>query len=336
MNQILSFANIGRSEKQLKKVTSFFCFFIIVFAVILVVEGIIGYQNVKSDYADIDTPTLDVKCLGEKIYIKVNSSIGVQKVIYSWNDGLEDVIEKTGDKEFSFVIDSKNGTNDLNIKITDSDGNKVTYNPIKIQYDNELIDHNTSDNNSPEDTQNNENSNDAIENWQEAISKDKTKPTISLDASTVKGKIKIIAKDNVRMDYVTYSWNGEPSVKITGLSNGEMELTAEIDALSGENNLTIVAYDKAGNSTTIDKKVHGAVKPEINVTRSGDEIVVKITHKTNITKIEYNFNYQVETLDNINKTEYELRLPLKDGENFIIITAYEAYTKSEYKGKTIK
>ena len=48
------------------------------------------------------------------------------------------------------------------------------------------------------------------------------------------------------------------------------------------------------------------------------------------------FNNEEKTIDNIEGNSYDLSFDLKDGENFVIIRAYEGNVKSEYKGKTTK
>ena len=53
-------------------------------------------------------------------------------------------------------------------------------------------------------------------------------------------------------------------------------------------------------------------------------------------EIIYNFNGQEKTIDNINQKEYQLKLDLIDGTNYVIVNAYNQNNKSEYKGKTTK
>ena len=201
----------------------------------------------------------------------------------------------------------------MNLEIVDSEGNQIKYDPIKISY---------------------ENTSEDGENWQVAVNNDKTEPIVSLGAK--KGKVTINASDNVRMSYVTYSWNGGEETKITGLSEDEKSLSAEIDVLKGDNKLIVRAYDVAGNVATVEKDVHGTDGPEIKVKKENDEIVINVEDQFGITKIYYNFNGEEKTIENINEKTYEIRLKLIDGENYVIIEAYENNVKNEYKGKTTK
>lgn len=317
MNQILSFKTIGNSKVQLKKVIKFFSVFIIFFGIILATEGAFGYYQNKNKKVIIgETPNISIKRNNDITILNITSKIGVHKIIYSWNDGIETTMEKSGEKELEVEIPTMLGTNDLNIKIVDSNGNTITYDSVKIAYDG---------------------AQDTNENWEEAVKNDKTKPILTVES--VKGRIVITAKDDVKMSYVTYSWNGEEENKVTGLSDDEKSLTTEIDSRSvkkGTNKLVVKAYDKAGNVETVEKEVQGANGSEIQVNQEDDNIVIKVKNDINITKIIYTFNGEEKTIDNINKNEYEFKLPLKDGENKISISAYADSLKSDYENTFTK
>ncbi len=317
MNQILSFQTIGNSKIQLKKVIRFFSIFIILFALILVIEGSFGYYKNKNKKVIIkETPDINIQRDNGTTILNITSNIGVQKVIYSWNDGIEDSVEEGGKNNVEVKIPTTIGTNNLNIKIIDSNGNTIVYDPVKISYE--------------------ENQEENV-NWEEAIKTDKTKPKISIES--VKGKIVITATDDVKMSYITYSWNGEEENKITGLSENEKTLTTEIDSTNvkkGINKLIVKAYDKAGNVETVEKEVQGANGSEIQVNQENGELVINVKNDINITKIEYNFNGEEKTIDNINQKEYTFKLQMKDGENKISISAYADSLKSDYQNTFTK
>lgn len=170
--------------------------------------------------------------------------------------------------------------------------------------------------------------------WETAVANDKTEPMVSLSSES--GKVIITATDDVLMSYVVYSWNGGEEITVTGLSDDEKSLIAKIDALKGDNKIKIKAYDKAGNVKEIEKDVHGTDGPQINVKRDDEKIFINVSDQYGITKIEYNFNNDIKTIENIEGTNYDLTLDLKDGENTIIIDAYEGTVKNEYRGMTTK
>lgn len=316
MNQILSFQSSENGQRQIRKNVRSFAVFIILFALILIGEG--GwrlYQN-KNKKVYIDTPTINITRNGAKTILDISSDIGIQKIFYTWDDGIENEIVKTGEKQVTEEISNNIGIYDLTLRIVDSNGNTITYDPVKIAYE-----ENGTEDNSDVD-------------WTVLVANDKTMPTVSLSAA--QGKVVIEAVDDVLMSYVTYNWNGGEETTVTGLSEDEKTIKAEIDVLKGDNTLYVKAYDKAGNVNEYEREIHGTDGPEITVKREGDEIIVNITDEFGITKIEYNFNNEEKVIDNISETTYELRLPLVDGENFIIISAYESNVMKQYKGKTTK
>ena len=326
MNQILSFKNTENGRKILVHNTKYLCVFLIIFALILAGEGAWKlYTNLNKQVA-VDKPVITGNINYGKTLFNVKSEVGVKKIAYTWNNGEENVIEKSGETDFDFEVNNPIGVNELSIKAYGTDGGIVTYDTIKIVYD-EPEDDGMGD---PDEVIN------PITDKQAAIDNDKNAPTISLTAEP--GKVVITASDDVMMSHVTYSWNGGEEVKITGLSADERTLSAKIDSLKGDNKLKIKAYDKAGNVKEIEKDVHGTDGPTISVKKDVEkgQLIINVSDEFGITKIEYNFNNEEKTIDNIEGNTYEFRLDLKDGENFIIINAYEGNVKKEYKGKTTK
>lgn len=317
MNQILTYKTEKSKKIKLEKNLRFFVVVIIVFGIIFLAEGITGLIKGKNANIKIgETPQINITKAEGNTILNIKSNIGIQKLIYSWNDGIEETLEENGKTNFEAEIPTTIGTNKLNLKIIDSNSNTIIYEPITINY---------------------ENDNPTAEELEQAISNDKTKPTISIESK--KGKIVITAKDDVKMSYVTYKWNDGEEQKVTGLSSDEKTLTAEIDSKNvkeGTNKLTVNAYDKAGNVETIEKDVQGAKGSEIVVNQENDNIVINVKNDINITKIEYNFNGEDKTIDNINQKEYQFTLQLKDGENTIKISAYNDTLKSDYENKFVK
>ena len=323
MNQILMFRNTENSQKIIKKNAKHLCIYLILFALILVGEG--GwklYSNLKKEVYVIK-PEITGNIELDKTIFNVKSEVGIKKIAYAWNNGEETIIDKSGEKEFSFEVNNPIGVNELALKSYAVDGSTVTYDTIKIVYDEPDDEFGGPDAEIPQEV-----------DKKTAIENDKNPPTVSLSAEP--GKVIITVSDDVMMDYVAYSWNDGEEVKITGLSADEKTLSAKIDAMKGDNKLKIKAYDKAGNVKEFEKDVHGTDGPEISVTKNDTQLMIKVTDEYEITKIEYNFNNEEKTIDNIEGNTYEFTLDLVDGENFIIIKAYEGNVKKEYKGKTTK
>ena len=319
MNQILMSRTAEDSEKQLKKVIKFFAVFIILFGLVFIAEGAWGYLKIKNRKVKINTPDISVEKSTDVTVLNIASDIGISEVKYFWNitsEGIKGntIEEKTnGQKNVRIEIPNLNGTNELNLEILDSNGNIIKYEPIIISYNIEDL---------------------AEEDWETAVSNDKTKPTIKLEGSN--GKVKVIASDNLRMSYIVYKWNDGEETTITGLSDDEKYIESEIEVLEGENKLTVKAYDRAGNEEVVEKTIQGVKGPSIKVIREDEQIVINIDDDDKITKIVYNFNGEEKTIENINEKTYEIRLDLVDGENYVILDAYRDDIKSSYKGKTTK
>lgn len=325
MNQILMFRNTENSQKILKKNTKHLCIFLILFALVLVGEGGWKLYTNMNKRVFVVKPEITGNIESDKTIFNVKSEVGIKKIVYSWNHGQETTIAKSGEKDFKFEVSNPIGVNELSLKSYAVDGSTVTYDTIKIVYDEPDDQFGGPDADIPPEV-----------DKKTAIENDKNAPTISLTAEP--GKVIITASDDVMMDYVSYSWNGTEEVKITGLSADEKTLSAKIDALKGNNKIKVKAYDKAGNVKEVEKDVHGTDGPTIDVKKDVEkgQLIINVSDEFEITKIEYNFNNEEKTIDNIEGTTYEFRLDLKDGENFIIIKAYEGNIKKEYKGKTTK
>ena len=323
MNQILMFRNTENSQRIMKTNAKHLCIYLILFALILVGEG--GwklYTNLKKEVY-VSKPEITGNIDLDKTVFNVKSEVGIKKITYAWNNGEETTINKFGEKEFSFEVNNPIGVNELALKSYAVDGSTVTYDTIKIVYDEPDDEFGGPDAEIPQEV-----------DKKTAIENDKNPPTISLTAEP--GKVIITVSDDVMMDYVAYSWNDGEEVRITGLSADEKTLSAKIDALKGDNKLKVKAYDKAGNVKEFEKDVHGTDGPEISVTKNDTQLMIKVTDEYEITKIEYNFNNEEKTIENIEGNTYEFTLDLVDGENFIIVKAYEGNVKKEYKGKTTK
>lgn len=323
MNQILMFRNTENSQRIIKTNAKHLCIYLILFALILVGEG--GwklYTNLKKEVY-VSKPEITGNIDLDKTVFNVKSEVGIKKITYAWNNGEETTINKSGEKEFSFEVNNPIGVNELALKSYAVDGSTVTYDTIKIVYDEPDDEFGGPDAGIPQEV-----------DKKTAIENDKNPPTISLTAEP--GKVIITVSDDVMMDYVAYSWNDGEEVRITGLSADEKTLSAKIDALKGDNKLKVKAYDKAGNVKEFEKDVHGTDGPEISVTKNDTQLMIKVTDEYEITKIEYNFNNEEKTIENIEGNTYEFALDLVDGENFIIVKAYEGNVKKEYKGKTTK
>lgn len=133
MNQILSTENINNKNKGAKKssgskdirsVTKFFAFGLLVFGIFLVINS--SYAMLKNDGAkakkDVGEPTIEIEEKGEdKLLIKVMHEDDVATLTYSWNNENPTTVKSIG-KFYQKELDIPNGKNTLYVTATDVNG----------------------------------------------------------------------------------------------------------------------------------------------------------------------------------------------------------------------
>lgn len=304
MNQILVTEDEkGTSAVEIKPIVKFFAIVIIVFALILIFEG--GY-NLYTNSAKNNSyakPSLDVIQNGSAINLEFKGEIGINKIEYSWNDGKTTIVKADGSKKVSFEIEIPQGNNALKVSVIDVEGNRTKFDDMNIAF--------------PD-------------------GEDVVKPKISLVNAV--GKISITATDETEISYLTYQWQDEEEVKVENKSDDNKSIVQEINVQKGTKILTVTASDKNGNKEKIVKKIVGSNGPEIKVSVADGNFIVKVTDEYAITKIEYTINGQVNNVQDIPESskEYEFKVPLQDGVNFLKINAFENELMTEYKCKKTK
>lgn len=308
MNQILMTNDEkGAVSKEIKPIVKFFAIVIIVFALILIGSG--AYKLYKKSTQDIAyiKPVLNYEQNGSSIALSFKSEIGINKIEYHWNDGSTTTVKGAAKKDIDFEIEIPQGDNTLNINVIDVDGNKTKFDSIPISF--------------------------IVETEEEV---DTTKPEVSI-VNTV-GKITVTATDETEIDYITYRWENEEEVKVESTEENQKSITQVIEVEKGTKKLVITAVDKTGNKETIMKNIVGSNGPQIKVTIVDNNFVVKVTADYKITKIQYTINDVERTVEGITdgSKEFEFKVPLEDGVNYLKINAYEEDLMSEYKCKKTK
>lgn len=304
MNQIL-ITNEEKKAKsfEMKPVVKFFCIAAIIFAVVLICEGGINLYNNLNKNNDYAKPVLNVEKNGSSVNVTVNGEIGINKILYAWNGGQELTFNANGKKKVDFEIEIPQGTNKLNMSVIDVDGNTTKFDEQTISY---------------------------------VESEDTTKPVISIENS--KGKLQITAMDETELDYFSYQWEGSDEVKITPSEEDKTIVEQELEVQKGTTRLTLTAVDKSGNIETTTKKIIGSNGPVISASLADNNIVVKVTDEFGITKIVYTHNGEEHIVEGIPEgaKEFEFKVPLKEGDNYLKINAYENGIMTEFKCKKTK
>lgn len=293
MNQILYTSNQKKKGGPLEiaVVLRIFAVLCILFGITLVGKASYAMLMPKEDTSQ-SVPLVEIVNQGGSLLLKVKHDKLIDRIEYMWNNDQEVIVlQGKGRMELEETISLPTGTNILMLKVTDISGKTVSYS----------------------------------EEYEKAEG-DTIKPEIELllDGS----KVKIVAKDETELSYISYYWNDEDETKVEVREESPKQIEEKITILKGENTLTIIAVDKAGNETIKEQTYKGAKKPTIDLARDGRILIIKVKDEEGIQKIEYNLNgvlYSTDaagTGEPLNMKEFEIRQNLADGENKVTITAY--------------
>lgn len=309
MNQILATSNNSNNNKNaidIKKIIAIFCVILIVFGLIIAGEGV--YKLYKSRSKDalvekLNKPELAIEELDDgNIKITAKYDQGLSKLSYIWNDSNRTDSNLDGKTTIEKLLEiPKEGTSRLKVIAIGTDGNEET---ITREFE---------------------------------VKGDTTDPVIDW---VVSSNLNIIATDETEIKYLTYKWAGDQEVRIEPTDdNKKIDTTIEIKR--GTNELTVVAVDSAGNSSTKTRTFKGVKEPEITWVKIGGTVEMTITHDMGFQKIVFIVNNKEYVYDknyvnyDATKTEIKYKTDLKPGENSIIIKAYSNEGSEKIKeGKT--
>lgn len=304
MNQIL-YTNTPKKGGTLdiKTVLRIFAISCIIFGFILVGQATYAMVNKKGEESQSEA-LINVTQSEEILTISVKHDKLIDKITYSWNNGEEVILQGKGRKEINEKIIMPVGINTLILKVADINGKVATYSEMF-----------------------------------ELEQGDRIKPEIELVVEN--SKVKIVAKDETALNYMSYYWNNEDETKIAVREESPKQIEDKIDILKGENTLTIIAVDKSGNETVKEQIFKGVKKPKIELLREEDELIVNVTDEEGVQKIEYTLNGQLYTTDpentgaSLNMKEVQFRQKLTKGQNKITIKAYNVNgLQEEVSGET--
>ena len=306
MNQIL-FTNNKDNRVQTNKTVKVFCIIIIIFALVLIGQGVIflikNSQNrtIISDTRSANEPKVIANAEGSNVNINIKHNVAIRNVYYSWKDGEENEIQNiNGNSEITGKLLLPNEDTTLNLRIIDE-------NNIEFKYNQEF-------------------------KYNESI--DLAKPSIFL--ASVNGKVLIRATDDRGLSYIEYNWNNEEKTKIEAEEDQKTKMEHLIEVREGKNKLTVVAFDASGNFATEEKEIIPVTKPVIELKKSKGEIIIRVSDEEEVTEVEYEINGTKYTKKNNveNKKIFEIRDLLNKGENIIKVTAHNrAGLTSEKIGK---
>jgi len=320
MNQILISENKNKQNKRkntdlidMRKIIIIFSVLIIVFALIIVGAKAYGMirENDEKKLAPLNKPVIDIKKVEQKCRILVEyKDVGLDKVIYSWNDGEEFVRNLNNSKTpYDRLIEIPEGTeNKIYVKAIGADGSESELTKT-FKRDEEIV-----------------NPDGPIIEWEQLNGTN----TMIIKVSSEKG-----------IDNFTYQWEGDEVVTVNGNGDNEAEIT--IDIKRGTNEITLTATDNEGNVQTKQKLINGVKLPEIFVEiRDGNVLYMTVKHDMGIEKAIFRVNGEELTYDDrfpgydAEKEEFSISKTLQPGETIVEITVYSLEGENSvatYKGK---
>lgn len=271
MNQILDYdpnKKSGGTSSGSDKIVRVFAILLVLFAIGLLVSGLIGINNnKKAKNTDENKPTYAkitaTQTSDGKVTVSVEHDKAIEEMFYSWNTSAERSFKGEGTKKLEKELDLPAGTNTLHIKVVD-------VNKVETSFEKEFT-------------------------AEEGL--DILNPVISITVIDGEGedklkKLKVTATDETKLDFITYRWNDEDETKVEAEESNPKEIVLELDILRGVNDITIVAVDSSNNTTTETKSFTALTKPEVVVTLSADgsSLEIETSHENGIAKIYYTLN----------------------------------------------
>lgn len=291
-NQILSVENTQNAKKKMsveqldiKKIITFFAIVIIVFSICAIGIGVYNFIE-NNGIIGYKKSQIEAEKVDDKLLITVTSTIPIERIEYEWNgDGNKKVMYENNNMEITEKINLPSGNNSLKIEVYNVNG--------KVQvYENSF----------------------EVESYA---------PQLSIEA--VNGKIKVIAKDNEKMQYITYRWDEEPETKVNATAESSAQIEQEIEIPQGKHTLTIVAVNSRNLTTEKTQEVKGVKKPAISAIQDAENmenVIVTVKDDEGIKNIIFDLNgkkYQID-LSSYHETTFEYSIKLEPGNNRIEIT----------------
>ena len=321
MNQILAtHSNSNNNKKHIDthKIIVFFCIAIMIFGIII--ASVAGYNLYKNRLEEkqkqnLTKPEVFIEQMEESIKISAKYDIGIESIIYTWNNENPYEIKQNGKTSIEKLIEliDNEGENILTVEVVGVNGqtNKTTATFNVEKNKNENI------------------------------------PKISWIINNNQNKIIVIASDETQLKNIEYQWNDEEPI-IEEIDETLKRAEFNIEIKRGQNKLVITAEDNDGNIATKSGNFKGVKEPEVSAIKYGDIVEITITHDMGFKKVEFIVNDQIYIYDenyagyNSLNTSLLYKAQLQEGENIIQVTAESLEeidsnskegTKKIYKGK---
>ena len=294
MNQILSVENkkgkkSNGSAIEITKIVRFFSIAILIFGLFMIGQGSYGIvKNIEDNKASVgeksNAPEVTIDREGNTLIVKATHDKEITKMVYSWNDsGVEVTINGNGTNTLEQKVDLPVGNNTFHIKVYDILDRERTYEKEYVT--------------------------------------DATAPQVSIEV--VGNNIKITAKDNTALSYITYRWDEEEETKIDATEESNAQIEKEVEIPVGQHKLTVVAVNTNNKTTTKEQEVKGVVKPKLDVAVDANDpsyVIISGTDENAMKEVSFNINngttYRLD-YSTVREKRIEYRMQVSPGENII-------------------
>lgn len=296
MNQILAVENKKKEKVKTKKIRTgrpieikgivmFFAVIIMVFGLTLAGQGSYALYKDIDDRKPENIPYVTMGRVNDKAIVQISSNIEISKLVYSWNNGEESAIP-IGSTNAREEITLLGYDSVLNLTIEDMNGKRVKF---QKQY---LL-----------------------------TGVDITKPVVEIETKDGNDKMKIVAKDETGIAYITYQWeDGEP-VTVNADQQGQTEMIVQVPLTVGLKKIKIIAVDINGNIEEIEREITTSTsRPKMTLRRNKQKISIEIEDKDGIKSIKANLNGEEYEITNVNRKKVKVGyLYLREGNNTISV-----------------
>lgn len=296
MNQILAVENKKKEKVKTKKIRTgrpieikgivmFFAVIIMVFGLTLAGQGSYALYKDIDDRKPENIPYVTIGRVNDKAIVQISSNIEISKLVYSWNNGEESAIP-IGSTNAREEITLLGYDSVLNLTIEDMNGKRVKF---QKQY---LL-----------------------------TGVDITKPVVEIETKDGNDKMKIVAKDETGIAYITYQWeDGEP-VTVNADQQGQTEMIVQVPLTVGLKKIQIIAVDTNGNIEKIEREITTSTsRPKMTLRRNKQKISIEIEDKDGIKSIKANLNGEEYEITNVNRKKVKVGyLYLREGNNTISV-----------------
>lgn len=296
MNQILAVENKKKEKVKTKKIRTgrpieikgivmFFAVIIMVFGLTLAGQGSYALYKDIDDRKPENIPYVTIGRVNDKAIVQISSNIEISKLVYSWNNGEESAIP-IGSTNAREEITLLGYDSVLNLTIEDMNGKRVKF---QKQY---LL-----------------------------TGVDITKPVVEIETKDGNDKMKIVAKDETGIAYITYQWeDGEP-VTVNADQQGQTEMIVQVPLTVGLKKIKIIAVDTNGNIEEIEREITTSTsRPKMTLRRNKQKISIEIEDKDGIKSIKANLNGEEYEITNVNREKVKVGyLYLREGNNTISV-----------------